>query len=163
MKRESHHSAGFVVFREAEERQFLLVRSALTRRPVWEFPKGAIEPGETRQEAARRELREETGLGPGSYELVEGFHDLERYVFTRGAGPDRRLIRKEVAYYLARWIEGEVLISREASRYTWAAADEAVRLLRFPEKKRVLANADGFLRDQQKGAESPALAPLPAR
>jgi 8-oxo-dGTP pyrophosphatase MutT (NUDIX family) len=145
MKREFHQSAGFVVYREGEPRRFLLVRSALTRRPVWEFPKGAIEAGESESEAAVRELEEETGLSPACYTVCEGFRDEEHYHFTRGEGGERRLIRKEVVYFLACWRSGEVRISPEATRYTWAEMAEAQRLLRFPEKRRVLADADRWL------------------
>lgn len=144
MKRESHHSAGVLLFR-GEERSYLLLRSALTRRPVWEFPKGGVEAGETEREAAERELHEETGLTFGDYTLRDGFQDEERYFFTRGSGPDRRLIQKRVTYFLAEWHRGEVRISREASRYVWAAVPEAQRLLRFPEKRRVLRAAELWL------------------
>lgn len=153
MKRELHHSAGVVVFRDRREPRFLLVRSALTRRPVWEFPKGGLEGGESEREAAARELEEETGLTPGDYSLVEGFRAEERYYFTRGNGSDRRLIQKQVTYFLAEWHQGEVRISQEASRYTWANLGEAQRLLRFPEKRRVLASASRWiaeLRNRQK-------------
>ena len=90
MRRESHHSAGIVLFRDTSERSFLLLRSALTRRPVWEFPKGAIEAGETVQQAAERELQEEAGLAKDAYEVLDGFVDVERYFFTRGAGVESR-------------------------------------------------------------------------
>lgn len=145
MKRESHRSAGVVVFREGPERSYLLLRSALTRRPVWEFPKGAIEAGESELEAAARELQEETGLAPGDYSLLDGFREEERYFFTRGSGDDRRLIHKQVVYFLAEWRSGEVQISREATRFLWAPAAEAQRLLRFPEKRRVLTSAQRWL------------------
>lgn len=141
MKRESHHSAGVVVFKDDGEPKFLLVRSALTRRPVWEFPKGGLEEGESEEDAAARELEEETGLAPADYALVDGFRAEERYYFTRGSGAERRLIQKQVTYFLAHWLRGEVRISPEASRFTWASLSEAQRLLRFPEKRRVLAGA----------------------
>lgn len=145
MKRESHHSAGVVLFREGSERQYLLLRSALTRRPVWEFAKGGLEAGETELAAAQRELEEETGLEVTDYTILDEFLEEERYTFTRGSGDMRRLIHKRVTYFLAEWHQGEVRISREASRYVWATAAEAERLLRFPEKRRVLAAAEGRL------------------
>lgn len=145
MQREWHHSAGVIVFREDSPRSYLLMRSALTRRPVWEFPKGALEPGESELDAATRELNEETGLAPGGYMIVDGFREQERYYFTRGAGADLCLIRKRVDYFLAEWQSGEIQLSREASRYEWAPAETALRMLRFPEKRRVLTRAEEWL------------------
>lgn len=141
MRRESHHSAGIVLFKEGPERTILLLRSALTRRPVWEFPKGAIEAGESEREAAERELREEAGLSIGDYEVLDGFCDVEQYFFTRNNGTEQVLIRKRVVYFLARWKSGEVQISPEATNFLWATPAEAERRLRFPQKRRVLGNA----------------------
>jgi 8-oxo-dGTP pyrophosphatase MutT (NUDIX family) len=149
MKRESHHSAGVIVFREDPVRSYLLMRSALTRRPVWEFPKGGIESGESELEAAQRELREETGLVNRDYILMEGFQEEERYFFTRGTGADLCVIQKKVDYFLAEWHCGDVQLSREASRFLWVNAEEALRMLRFPQKRRVLTRAEDWLTQRQ--------------
>jgi 8-oxo-dGTP pyrophosphatase MutT (NUDIX family) len=156
MRREHHQSAGIVLYRNGEERQYLLLRSALTRRPVWEFAKGGIEAGEGETEAAERELREETGLRLGDYVLREGFREMERYHFTRGSGEGQLLIFKQVVYFLAEWLQGEVRVSREASRYAWVSAEQAHRLLRFPEKRRVLSRTEAWLRaEPARGVAEP--------
>lgn len=145
MRRESHQAAGVVLYRESGAREYLILRSALTRRPVWEFPKGGIEADEDERTAAERELCEETGLEPGGYEVDPGFYEQERYFFTRGIGADRLLISKQVTYFLARWQHGEVRISREASQFQWVGYADAARLLRFPQKRRVLERAEAWL------------------
>src|SRR5690606_18790830 len=52
-------SAGGVVFRRDGELRILLIRDPYDN---WGLPKGHIEAGETAQETAEREVREETGL-----------------------------------------------------------------------------------------------------
>ena len=52
---------------------------------VWSLPAGAIEPGETPEDALRREVREETGLVVGSADLVGVFGGSDyRYVYANG-------------------------------------------------------------------------------
>ncbi|HEX5520977.1 MAG TPA: NUDIX domain-containing protein [Longimicrobiaceae bacterium] len=146
MRRESHLAAGVVLFRgDAAQRRYLLLRSARTRRPVWEFAKGGIEQGETEREAGERELQEETGIASGAYSVREGFRAEEHYIFTAGSGPDRSLISKRVTYFLAEAHTDEVRLSREATEFRWVSYDEAHRLLRFPEKRRVLQRAAAWL------------------
>ena len=52
-------SSGFLLFRKQNGLQFLLMK----HRKRWDLPKGHLDPGETKQQAALRELSEETGLG----------------------------------------------------------------------------------------------------
>ena len=45
-----------------------------TGRPLLELPAGRVDPGETPQETARRELREEVGLDPARLDFARGFY-----------------------------------------------------------------------------------------
>lgn len=57
----AYHSAGIVL---VDERGYVTIREPANHYGgyVWSYPKGRIDPDETPQQTARRELREETGL-----------------------------------------------------------------------------------------------------
>jgi 8-oxo-dGTP pyrophosphatase MutT (NUDIX family) len=154
-------AAGIVLFRVEEgERRYLLVRSALTRRPIWEFPKGGVEAGESDEQAAERELQEEAGLAVGDYAVLDGFREEERYVFTQGKGEARVLIVKRVVYFLAEARTAAVTISHEAEDFRWATYEQGLRMLRFPGKRLVLERAEAALRRRSGEAPLPQ-PPLP--
>lgn len=136
-------SAGVIIFHRGEDGcRFLLLRSRLTRRPLWEFPKGGVDEGETLEEAALRELREETGLRPGDVRLIGGFERSEDYRFTAGEGSERLFIRKRVTYYLAEALRTEITISpKEASRFAWFTPAETRRRLRYKARRAMLDEA----------------------
>jgi len=52
-------SAGVVIMRSTQSQPRYLMLRAFN---YWDFPKGVVEPGEDPQQAAMREVREETGL-----------------------------------------------------------------------------------------------------
>ena len=65
------------------------------RSPLWDIPKGVADPGEPFADAARRELREETGLHAAPPDLIPlGVHaylrgkDLALFAWPRAAMPD---------------------------------------------------------------------------
>lgn len=136
-------SAGVIVFHRGEAGcRFLLVLSRLTKRPLWEFPKGGVDEGESLQEAAMRELLEETGLRPDDVRMVPGFERREEYRFTTGDNNRKTLIRKEVTYYLAEALRTEVRIAEaEASEYAWLSLKDALRKLRYPGRRALLEEA----------------------
>ncbi len=131
-------AAGFVVFRETGgERVYLIL---LHREGGhWGFPKGRIEPGESRAETARREIREETGISDVT--SIAGFTARSQYRVMRGG----RSLEKTVDYFLGRTLAGTVRLSPEHDRAEWLDVARARATLTHAESRRVLDEADAFL------------------
>ncbi len=131
-----------VFHRSAGRCRFLLVLSRLTKRPLWEFPKGGVDGQETLLQTAFRELEEEAGLSAEQVKLVQGFEWSESYRFTSGREPERTLIHKKVTYYLGESSSIEVrLAPKEISEHAWLELDEALRRLKYKERRRMLREA----------------------
>ena len=83
-------SCGAIVFRcPADKLEVLLLKH---RNGHWDFPKGHVEPGESEQETALREVREESGL---TVEIAgAGFRQLIRYSPARDS-------MKDVVFFIA--------------------------------------------------------------
>jgi len=115
-------AAGAVVFRRSERGIRLLVLRAYKN---WDFPKGLVEPGEDELAAAKREVREETGLAELDYPFGDEFKETLPY-----AG------NKIARYYLAESGDEkiELPVSPELGRpehheHRWVSFDEAEDLL----------------------------------
>lgn len=133
-------SAGVIVFhKDTDGCRFLLLLSKLTKRPLWEFPKGGVDEGETLIQAALRELEEETGLSREQVRIIEGFEHKEDYRFTSGMEEDRVFVRKAVTYFLAEASHTDIRLSaHEASEFTWLPLGEARAKLRYAARRRML-------------------------
>ena len=143
MRVRRHVSAGVIVFHRVADRcRFLLVLSRLTKRPLWEFPKGGVDSNETLLQTALRELEEETGLTADQVRLVPGFEWSESYRFTSGREPERTLIHKKVTYFLAESTTTDVrLAPKEISEHAWLELEEAQRRIKYKERRRMLKEA----------------------
>jgi 8-oxo-dGTP pyrophosphatase MutT (NUDIX family) len=127
-------SAGGVVYRlDAGAPLFLLIRDSYTN---WGFPKGHVERGESAEDAALREVREETGL----HELAScGLIDtIDWYFRFRG-----RLIHKSCHFYLMVTTESDTAPQRAEgiTACQWVSYGEAHEAVSYANAREVLRRA----------------------
>jgi 8-oxo-dGTP pyrophosphatase MutT (NUDIX family) len=111
----------------------------------WDFPKGHIEEGESEEEAARREIKEETGIQ--DIKFIPGFKEKISYFFRKTYEGKKKppLVFKEVVFYLAKTQEEKVKISREHIGYKWLSYGKAIEQITFKNSKEILKKANGFV------------------
>lgn len=103
---------------------------AIVHRPDrsdWSLPKGKLEPGESPEHCALREVREETGLRCSLGRIVGDVQYL-----------DRRGRRKIVTYWLMEPLSGRFRASVEVDRMRFAPIEEALGLLSYPHDRRLV-------------------------
>ena len=108
-------------------------RIALVHRPKyddWSLPKGKLESDESWEEAAVREVREETG-----YRCTMGAElDSSSYV-------DRKGRPKTVRYWRMEPIAGEFTPNKEVDELRWLVPDEAARRLTYDHDRELVLMA----------------------
>ncbi len=115
-------SAGGVVYRYREDE--LEIQLIQDRYGKISLPKGKMEPGETVEQTALREIMEETGIIGRIVSLIE----VIKYTYVHQVHGD---VKKEVHYYLVEAVGGELQAQVEEIRgVEWCAPDEALHLQR---------------------------------
>lgn len=140
----SETSAGGVVvdLTDSDYPAAIIARRNRGGRLEWCLPKGHLETDETAQEAAVREVLEETGI------TAEVAHELGTidYWFT---GEDRR-VHKVVHHFLMRALGGELSVDgdpdQEAEQAEWVPLLDLPHRLAYPNERR-LAGAAAMLLD----------------
>jgi 8-oxo-dGTP diphosphatase len=105
-------------------------RVLLVHRPKyddWSFPKGKLEPGESWQDGAVREVEEETALHGAAGDEIGRTH------YEVNGEP------KEVRYFRLT-ADGEPRAQNEVDAVRWATLEEAARLLTREHDRQLLAN-----------------------
>lgn len=144
MRERRELSAGGIVYRRsAGTIEVALIRTGKR----WGLPKGHVEQGERIQEAACREVLEETGL---EGEVVEKLGDISyRYAYKKAGGEVARVF-KRVHFYLLRWSKGEVHgHDYEVDEARWFPLDEAVDKLSYPTEQKMIRNAIAVIEKDQ--------------
>lgn len=124
-------SCGAVVLRKDQGRlQVLLIKHI--NGGHWAFPKGHVERGETEEQTALREIKEETGL---TVMLDTNYRKTVTY------SPKKDVV-KDVVYFVAVAKYGQRTAQKsEISRIRWTDADRAADFVSFENDKVILLGA----------------------
>ena len=145
MKTEHHRSAGGLIVYGS---RILLIATQKGKR--WQLPKGHIEAGETPEQAAIREVREETGV---TGRIVAPLPGVEYWFVERGP----RRIHKKVDYFLLDYVSGDSVDfdPDEVSGTGWFSWEAGIARLTFENERKVARRARELLEAPQ---EAPAAA-----
>ena len=104
-----------VLIVDEQKRLLLLKRSDNF---CWGPPGGGIEPGEMIEDAARREIREETGLEIGEMTLFGVYSGPELYYVY----PNGDQVYNVIIAYLSYNVRGDIRLNEEHTEWRWFAA-----------------------------------------
>jgi 8-oxo-dGTP pyrophosphatase MutT (NUDIX family) len=125
--------------------EVLIVHRSPAQGSYWHVVAGGIEPGETAEEAARRELREETGLEApvvAPFSVVEYMYPLTEEPAARRAAYDPAVAEVTVTCFVADAPDDwEPKLDWEHDDHRWCSLAEAAGMLRWPETARALAES----------------------
>ena len=102
----------------------------------WDLPKGHLEGKDTgKRKAAQRELYEETGINEITF--IEEFEMRTEYTFRH----KKKIISKEVWWYLAETNQLSIVLSHEHTNYVWLEWKQAEEMITHQESKNVVVAA----------------------
>ncbi len=122
-------SAGGIVVRDGK-----VLVTQHSKHKGWDFPKGHIETGESKEQAAVREVEEETGV---KAQIIEKVGQTEYFYYE-----DKQKVLKTVVFFLMKFLEqGEATTAFEVSGMEWLDPDEVEEKLTFKDTKELWKKA----------------------
>jgi 8-oxo-dGTP pyrophosphatase MutT (NUDIX family) len=139
---ETHVSAGGIVFRPLAGQGFEVALISVGEPPRWQLPKGLVDPGESPEISAIREVHEEAGLVA---EIVEKLKLVEYWYQATVAGRRVR-IHKFVHFFLMKYLSGDVADhDHEVNEARWVAIAQALETIAFKSERAVLEQAASYI------------------
>lgn len=130
-------SAGGLLLRRHESGYDALLIGRRSPR-IWSLPKGHVEPRESHERAALREVREETGCWG---EIVIRLNEIAFWFYVGKAKH-----RKSVTFYLMRYLSGDPANhDHEVDEARWFEISAARRTLKYVNEKRLVDLALDYL------------------
>ncbi len=128
-------SCGAIVFNDlSKERYFLVIKN--TNGKYWGFPKGHIEVGETEEQTAIREVKEETNL---DVTILDGFRKTNSYQIGKR-------INKKVVIFLAKTNSKNVKIQHdEVEKFKWLKRKDVYAALNHQNDLQIFKSAVAWL------------------
>lgn len=131
-----YNSAGIIPLKKEHGEWKVFLIQNRTHPEYWSCPKGHLEPKEAPEDAACRELKEETNLQVLSFLAHPPI--VETFTFMKNG----KLIQKRVLFYIAE-VEGSVILQKdEALDGKWYTFQEAIALTKHEEGKATLRVAE---------------------
>jgi 8-oxo-dGTP pyrophosphatase MutT (NUDIX family) len=138
-QRRRDHSAGGIAYRQDADGEVVIALIATHRGTRWQLPKGTCEPGESIEQTALREVKEEVGL-TGQCETHLG--TIEYWYWDTHRKHPAELVHKCVDFYLMRAVGGELSdASIEVDSVNWFAITQADAILTFPSEREMVRKA----------------------
>jgi 8-oxo-dGTP pyrophosphatase MutT (NUDIX family) len=122
-------AGGLVLRRNGADLEALLIGRGMPR--VWSLPKGHVEARETHEQAALREVREETGCWA---EILIKLTDISYWFYL-----NRTKHKKSVHFYLMNYLSGDTANhDHEVDEARWFEIKAAKRALKYVNEKRLV-------------------------
>ncbi len=139
----SQVSAGGVAYRWMDGRLEIVLIS-VGEQGRWQLPKGMIGEAEPVETAAKREVREETGL---ETEMVAPIDNVQYWFYSKSRGKGIRY-HKVVHFFLLKCLSGDVSDhDDEVNEARWFEIEQAIQTLTFPNEQAIVQKASKMILD----------------